>query len=121
MNIEHLLVLAVAGLFILGPERLPEAAAWLGQARRKARDFATGARTQLQDELGPEFDQLRRPLQDLAVLRTVHPATAVTRLLFDEDTSPTTPDAAAAGVSSPAVRSQPLASGERAPFDIDAT
>jgi sec-independent protein translocase protein TatB len=90
MSIEHLLVLAVVGLFVLGPERLPDDAAWLRQARPKVRDFAAGAQTQLQDELGSEFEQLRRPLQDLAALRTVHPATVITRLLFDEDTPATT-------------------------------
>jgi sec-independent protein translocase protein TatB len=90
MSIEHLQVLAVVGWFVLGPQRPPDEAAWLGQARPKVRDFAAGAQTQLQDELGPEFKQLRRPLQNLAAPRTVHLATVVTRPPFDEDTPATT-------------------------------
>ena len=68
----------IAGLFILGPERLPEAAAWLGRNLRKVRDYATGARQQLHDELGPEFDELRKPLEDLRSLRGMDPKRAVT-------------------------------------------
>ncbi|HEU0127836.1 MAG TPA: Sec-independent protein translocase protein TatB, partial [Pseudonocardiaceae bacterium] len=53
------LILVVGGLFILGPERLPSAAAWLGRTVRQVREYATGAREQLRTELGPEFDELR--------------------------------------------------------------
>ena len=48
----EIMVLVIAGLFILGPERLPGAAAWLGQTIRQVKDYATGARDQLQGELG---------------------------------------------------------------------
>ena len=40
----EILVLIVAGLFILGPERLPSAAAWVGRSIRQVRKYATGAR-----------------------------------------------------------------------------
>ena len=49
----EVLILVVAGLFILGPERLPSAAAWLGKAVRQVKDYASGAREQLRSELGP--------------------------------------------------------------------
>ena len=81
----EIFVLVVAGLFILGPERLPSAAAWLGRAIRQVREYATGARDQLRHELGPEFDELRKPLEDLRGLRDLHPRTAVRRALFDDD------------------------------------
>ena len=45
----EILVLVVAGLFILGPERRPSAAAWLGRAIRQVRQYATGAREQLRN------------------------------------------------------------------------
>jgi sec-independent protein translocase protein TatB len=76
-------VLIVAGLFILGPERLPGAAAWLGKAVRQIREYASGARQQLESELGPEFDELRKPLADLHKLRNFDPKRAVTRSLLD--------------------------------------
>src|ERR671916_2991807 len=81
----EILVLIVAGLFILGPERLPSAAAWAGRAIRQVRDYATGAREQLRGELGPEFDELRKPLEELRGLRNFNPRTAVSRTLFDDD------------------------------------
>jgi sec-independent protein translocase protein TatB len=81
----EILVLGIAGLFILGPERLPSAAAWLGRNLRKVREYATGAREQLRAEMGPEYDELRKPLQDLQQLRHFDPKRAVARHLFDDD------------------------------------
>ena len=80
----EILVLVVAGLFILGPERLPSAAAWVGRTMRQVREYATGARDQLSRELGPEFEELRKPLEDLRGLRDFNPRTAVRRTLFDD-------------------------------------
>jgi len=83
----EILVLVVAGLFILGPERLPSAAAWVGRTMRQVREYATGARDQLSRELGPEFEELRKPLEDLRGLRDFNPRTAVRRTLFDDSPS----------------------------------
>jgi len=87
----EILVLLIAGLFILGPERLPEAAAWLGRAIRQVKEFASGARNQLRQELGPEFDELRKPLeelrgplQELRGLRNLDPRRAMVSTLFDD-------------------------------------
>jgi sec-independent protein translocase protein TatB len=122
----ELLVLIVAGLFILGPERLPSAAAWLAKGIRQVRDYATGAREQLRSELGPEFDELRKPLEDLRQLREFNPKRAITRHLledFPEDTGYKANGypAAAAPEASPRPEQRPLAPGERPPFDPDAT
>ena len=57
-NGGELLVLIVLALIILGPDKLPEYAAKLGQFVRSARDMAEGARTQLRDEMGPGFDDV---------------------------------------------------------------
>ena len=126
LSLEHLMVLLVAALFILGPERLPESARWLAHNVRKVRGFAAGAQEQLKTELGPEFQQLRKPLQDLRNLRTFDPKAAVGRYLFD-DVLPELPAASAdpAPVSrvTPATASAgpPLQPGERPPIDPDAT
>ncbi|MGH4012249.1 MAG: Sec-independent protein translocase protein TatB [Pseudonocardiaceae bacterium] len=130
------LMLIVAGLFILGPERLPAAAAWLGRTVRQVREYATGAREQLRSELGPEFDELRQPLEELRGLRGFNsrgfspsgfnPRSAITRHLLDDlDGEPfgsvIKPNgyAAPTGLGIPVPR--PLQPGERAPFDPDAT
>ena len=118
----EILVLVVAGLFILGPERLPSAAAWLGKTARQVREYATGARDQLRRELGPEFDELRKPLEDLKGLRDFNPRTAVRRTLFDDDEpEPTKPNGYAPTNGAPAAAPARLTPGERPPIDPDAT
>lgn len=84
MSLEHLVILLIAGLFILGPERLPQAAEWLGGAVRRVRSFATDTQQQFRSELGDDFEQWREPLQQLNSLRGLDPRRAVTQYLFDE-------------------------------------
>jgi sec-independent protein translocase protein TatB len=73
----ELAVLAIVGLIVLGPERLPGFARQAAQMIRTLRDLASGAREQLRDELGPEFADVD--------LRNLNPRTAVRRVLFDDD------------------------------------
>ncbi|MFJ1761769.1 Sec-independent protein translocase protein TatB [Amycolatopsis sp. NPDC088138] len=128
----EILVLIIAGLFILGPERLPEAASWLAKSVKKVRDFATGAKEQLREEMGPEFDQLRKPLEDLRGLRNFDPKRVVTQHLFDGDSDPLgikgitnggsngTTNGSNGYTAAPAAP-EPLKPGERPPIDPDAT
>ena len=51
----EMLLLVIAGLVILGPERLPGAIRWTSGALRQARDYISGATSQLREDLGPEF------------------------------------------------------------------
>ena len=118
----EIMVLVVAGLFILGPERLPAAAAWVGKAIRQVREYATGAREQLRGELGPEFDELRKPLEELRGLRSFNPRTAVRRTLFDDGPEPHTNGHTSASASyTPPPPPERLAKNERPPIDPDAT
>jgi len=52
LSSEKLLVLALIGLFVIGPERLPAAVTWLSRTTRRVRDFADDAGRSLQRELG---------------------------------------------------------------------
>jgi sec-independent protein translocase protein TatB len=121
----EILILVVAGLFILGPERLPSAAAWLGRNVRKVREYATGAREQLRNEMGDDFEELRKPLQDLQQLRNFDPRRAETRHLFDEvDTAigGTKPNGHTPPPTTPApTREDPKPPTDRPSFDPDAT
>jgi sec-independent protein translocase protein TatB len=130
----EILVLIVAGLFILGPERLPEAAAWLGRTVRKIRDFATGARQQLREEVGTDFEEFRKPIEDLRSLRNFDPKYAVRQHLFDGDpdplglnningTGPTngTGTSPTGGQPPRPQQEEPLRPGEKPPVDPDAT
>jgi len=136
-----MLVLVIAGLVILGPERLPGAIRWTAGAVRQARDYVTGATSQLREDLGPEFDDLREPLSELQKLRGMTPRAALTKHLLDGDDSiftgkteqqrkpekPQSPSGPSA-VTPPQSTSQPSAQSPAAPteststpFDTDAT
>ena len=83
----EMLVLVVVGLVILGPERLPGAIRWSAGALRQARDYLGNATSQLRDEIGPDFDDLRAPLNELQKLRGMSPRAVVTKHLLDGDDS----------------------------------
>ena len=130
----EMLVLVVAGLVILGPERLPGAIRWTSSAVRQARDYLSGATSQLREDLGPEFDDLREPLSELQKLRGMTPRAALTKHLLDGDDSFFTgnfdkpvnrrrrcsrsPDRPARRTGS---RSRPNRAAGATPFDSDAT
>jgi sec-independent protein translocase protein TatB len=58
INGWELILLVVVGILVLGPERLPEYAGKLANMVRQVRNLATNARTQLKDQMGPEFDDV---------------------------------------------------------------
>jgi sec-independent protein translocase protein TatB len=55
LSIVKILVLAVIGLVIFGPEQLPKMAAQAGKALRDLRRLADNAKADLSESLGPEF------------------------------------------------------------------
>lgn len=74
----ELVVLGIVAIIVLGPDRLPGLARDAARMLRTLRELAIGARTQLRDELGPEFADLD--------LRNLNPRTALQRaILGDED------------------------------------
>jgi sec-independent protein translocase protein TatB len=131
----EMLVLLVVGLVVLGPERLPGAMRWTASALRQARDYLSGVTSQLREDMGPEFDDLRGQLGELQKLRGMTPRAALTKHLLDGDDSfftgnfekPTNgapPKPAEPGQPNDAAQPSPAA-GQRAPgntpFDSDAT
>ena len=83
----EMLLLVVVGLVVLGPERLPGAIAWTAGTIRQARDYLSGATRELREELGPEFEGLREPLNEIQKLRGMTPRAAITKHLLDGDDS----------------------------------
>ena len=110
---------------------------------RTLREMATGARTQLREELGPEFADL-----DLGELRRLNPRNALQRAILgdedlrdldprpalrksfsldpDADPAPSAPAGGSVSMSKPDAAPEPppqrpLARNEQAPFDADAT
>ncbi len=58
VNGWEFILLAVIAVFVLGPDRLPDYAAKLARGIRKARVMAEGAKDQLRDQLGPEYEDI---------------------------------------------------------------
>jgi sec-independent protein translocase protein TatB len=121
----EMLVLVIIGLVVLGPERLPGAIRWASNALRQARDYISGATSQLREDLGPEFDDLREPLSELNKLRGMTPRAALTKHLLDGDDSIFTgrfdgqqEKPLSAPEPRPALPQEPPAG---TPFDADAT
>jgi sec-independent protein translocase protein TatB len=119
----EMLVLMIAGLVILGPERLPGAIRWTSGALRQARDYISGATSQLREDLGPEFDDLREPLSELNKLRRMTPRAALTKHLLDGDDSLFTGRFDRPMVDKPVSSPVPTqhATPATTPFDTDAT
>jgi sec-independent protein translocase protein TatB len=135
----ELVVLGIVAVIVIGPDRLPALARDAARMLKTLRELATGARTQLRDELGPEFADL-----GLDELRNLNPRTALQRaILGDEETGvradlrkldpredlrdldprremrDAVHDDGPISVRKPPQR--PLGRGEQAPFDEDAT
>ena len=125
----EILVLMVVGLVVLGPERLPGAIRWTSSALRQARDYLSGMTTQLREDMGPEFDDLREPLSELNKLRGMTPRAALTKHLLDGDDSLLTGNFDQPRISTPEkIVAQPVTQAKTeqtvagpAPFDTDAT
>jgi len=105
---SELVVLAIVGLVVFGPDRLPKAASDAVRAVRQLRTLARGAAADLKAELGPEIADL-----DLASL---HPRRLVASVLDDEDPVP-----AVRPVSRPQALTTAIAPGQAPPYDADAT
>jgi sec-independent protein translocase protein TatB len=118
----EVIVLALAALFIFGPERLPSLAKDAAAGIKRARQAISGVRAQMNESLGDDLADLR----DLD-LRKYHPRTFIREQLFgDDDSSVGLGDGTGSGGlgrhaagARPAVR--PRDAGTPPPFDLDAT
>jgi sec-independent protein translocase protein TatB len=117
LSVWKILALAVIALVVFGPERLPGMAAQAGRMVRELRRMADGAKSELQDSLGPEFSQF--DINDL------NPRHFVRKHLVDEFTgeggllSAVTDNGN--GTRRPAAAPTGLTPGESPPYDAEAT
>lgn len=93
---DQIILILLAALFLLGPERIPTAIKWLMDSLRKVRTFAAGAQSEMRSQLGPELDELRRQIaelqslkeiKELKELRDLDPRRMVGKGLFGEEFS----------------------------------
>jgi sec-independent protein translocase protein TatB len=126
LSLTKLLVLAVIALVVFGPHELPRIAQQAGRALRDLRRIAEGAKADLRDGLGPEFQDF--DFDDL------NPRRFVQKHLLDDMTdragplngenlngeNKSVPDAVMAGAGANGARTA-LLDGEDPPFDVEAT
>ena len=135
LSITKILVLAVIALIVFGPKELPKVASQAGRVLRDLRRIAEGAKADLREGLGPEFQDF--DFEDL------NPKTFVRKHLFDEaeqqamfDQFKATTDLSTEPVTTAAVGQQngngngnangsgarvTIRDGEEPPFDFEAT
>ena len=131
LSLTKLLALAVLALIIFGPHELPKIASQAGRALRDLRRIAEGAKADLRDGLGPEFQDF--DFEDLNPRRFVQKhllddMAESTRPLMDEFKSTsdaviggTAATATAVGVAAANGTRAKLLDGAEPPFDIEAT
>ena len=131
LSLTKILVLAVIALIVFGPNELPKVASQAGRMLRDLRRIAEGAKSDLREGLGPEFQDF--DFQDL------NPKTFVRKHLFDEDEQQAlfdqfkaTTDISTEPVTAAAPGQQngngngnaarvTIRDGEEPPFDLEAT
>jgi len=117
LSITKLLVLAVLALVIFGPNELPKVAAQAGKALRDLRRIAEGAKADLKEGLGPEFQDF--DFEDL------NPRRFVQKHLLEEPVNGTygaasaPPSNGTAGTASAAANGATVPNGKAAPFATD--
>ena len=110
----EIVVLALAALFIFGPERLPGLAKDAATGLKKVRAAITGVRQQVNESLGDDLPELR----DLD-LRKYHPRTFIRSQLFDDE--PETPTVHRSSARPSVTAARPRDKATPPPFDVDAT
>ena len=128
VNGWEVVLLALIAVFVLGPDRLPEYAGKLARGIRKLRVMAEGAKGQLKEQLGPEYEDINWQQYDP---RQYDPRRIIREALTDADpfAEPATPvvarSAAAVNENSAYLqrkrKREALGADEPAPYDSEAT
>ncbi|MBF4592601.1 MULTISPECIES: twin-arginine translocase TatA/TatE family subunit [Curtobacterium] len=118
--LDKILIIGVIGVLLLGPQRLPMYAQKLAEFVKAVRRFADTAKERMRDEMGPEFDDIEWQKLDP---RQYDPRRIIRDALLDSGSSAAAVQTAQ--VTASKVRATapvvPLAAGEPAPFDAEAT
>lgn len=115
LSSEKIVILLVLALFILGPERLPRYAKSFAELIKKLRRMANSAQEQMKEELGDGFEDLDWKKLDP---RQYDPRRIIRDALL-EDESPVVKHSDLNQVK--VTKQTNLASGQKPPFDSEAT
>jgi sec-independent protein translocase protein TatB len=114
LSAEKLLIIGVIAAFLIGPDRLPVYAQKLAQFVKNVKRMAEGAKTQISDEMGEDFQELDWKKLDP---RQYDPRRIIREALQEEPGM----NAAQKLNSAKPTRTAKLLDGEAAPFDSEAT
>ena len=115
IGIGEIMILAVLGLLVFGPERLPKAAADAVRMLKQVRGMAANARQDLSDSAGLDMSDAVEAVRSLGDL---HPRTLAAGLLSDDTDAPAGQSAKSSlGGAASGTAPQP----PRSAFDPDAT
>ncbi|MET0840075.1 MAG: sec-independent translocase [Marmoricola sp.] len=107
IGLPELVVIAFVAVVVFGPDRLPEFARQAGRFMRQLRNLAQNAQSQLREELGPEYADLK--LADLDPRQAIR--NHILEAMDEDDLDETVP--------LPAY--EVLGHDERPPYDSEAT
>jgi len=77
--------LLIVALIVVGPERLPGLIEDVRAAIFAARRAINNAKKELNGDFGSEFDEFRKPIEQVAQYTRMGPRAAITKALFDGD------------------------------------
>ena len=97
IGIGELLALAVIGLIVFGPEKLPKAAADAAKWARQIRQMASSARQEIVDSAGID---VKETMDGLKEFRDLHPRRLASGIFSDEPDSHDNTDASPKPTSS---------------------
>jgi len=83
----EIVTLLIVALIVVGPERLPGLIEDIRAAVFAARRAINNAKKELNGEFGSEFDELRKPLEQVSEYTRLGPRGAIAKALFDGDDS----------------------------------
>lgn len=127
INGSEILLLILIAIIVLGPQRMPEYAAKLARGIRQMRLMAEGAKGQLKEQLGPDYQDINwrqydprqydpRRIVRQALIEPLEEATAGVK-----DLGQAGPGAAAAGAIGAGAPSKPTSSTSVDPAALDPT
>lgn len=81
----EIFTLLIVALIVIGPERLPGLIEDVRAAIFAARRAIDNAKKELNGDLGADFEEFRKPIEQVAQYTRMGPRAAITKALFDGD------------------------------------
>lgn len=81
----EIFTILVIGIIIIGPERMPRVVEDVRAAIFAARKAIRNAKAELNGEFAEDFEEFRKPMQEISKLQRMGPRGVISKALFDDD------------------------------------